>query len=55
MLKTMVGDNLEDIQLQQLVDRTIMQGDGDHDGKLSFDEFSQVRLLCSAFWFCVEF
>jgi hypothetical protein len=45
MLKTMVGDNLEDAQLQQLVDRTIMQGDADHDGKLSFAEFSQVRVI----------
>jgi serine/threonine-protein phosphatase 2B regulatory subunit len=45
MLKTMVGDNLEDAQLQQLVDRTIMQGDADHDGKLSFEEFAQVHNL----------
>jgi serine/threonine-protein phosphatase 2B regulatory subunit len=42
ILKTMVGDNLEDVQLQQLVDRTIMQGDADHDGKLTFEEFAKV-------------
>jgi Ca2+-binding EF-hand superfamily protein len=45
MLKTMVGDNLEDAQLQQLVDRTIMQGDANYDGRLTFEEFAEV---CSA-------
>jgi len=39
ILKIMVGNNLTDIQLQQLVDRTILQGDKDKDGKLSYDEF----------------
>ena len=39
VLKAMVGNNLTDVQLQQLVDRTIMQGDLDRDGKLSYDEF----------------
>jgi serine/threonine-protein phosphatase 2B regulatory subunit len=38
-LKLLVGDNLTDIQIQQLVDRTIIQADKDLDGKLSFDEF----------------
>jgi serine/threonine-protein phosphatase 2B regulatory subunit len=38
-LKLMVGSNLDDLQLQQLVDRTIFQADTDKDGKLSFDEF----------------
>jgi serine/threonine-protein phosphatase 2B regulatory subunit len=38
-LKLMVGNNLEDVQIQQLVDRTIYQADTDKDGKLSFDEF----------------
>jgi serine/threonine-protein phosphatase 2B regulatory subunit len=38
-LKVMVGNNLEDLQLQQLVDRTILQADADKDGKLSFEEF----------------
>ena len=42
ILKTMVGDNLEDAHLQQLVDRTIMQGDADHDGKLTFEEFAKL-------------
>jgi len=39
ILKIMVGNNLTDTQLQQLVDRTILQGDKDKDGKLSYEEF----------------
>eukprot|EP00823_Brevimastigomonas_motovehiculus_P002540 TRINITY_DN1547_c0_g3_i1.p1 TRINITY_DN1547_c0_g3~~TRINITY_DN1547_c0_g3_i1.p1 ORF type:complete len:211 (-),score=25.60 TRINITY_DN1547_c0_g3_i1:209-841(-) len=39
VLKAMVGANLNDVQLQQLVDRTILQGDKDKDGKLSYNEF----------------
>jgi len=39
ILKIMVGDNLNDTQLQQLVDRTILQADKDKDGKLSKAEF----------------
>merc|ERR1712173_163455 len=39
ILKIMVGDNLDDVQLQQLVDRTILQADRDKDGKLSVAEF----------------
>lgn len=39
VLTAMVGNNLSQVQLQQLVDRTIMQGDKDKDGKLSFEEF----------------
>ena len=39
ILKIMVGDNLNDTQLQQLVDRTVLQADKDKDGKLSFAEF----------------
>ncbi|XP_066110785.1 calcineurin subunit B type 2 [Saccopteryx bilineata] len=42
VLKMMVGDNLEDWQLQQLVDKTIITLDKDGDGKLSFEEFSAV-------------
>ena len=38
----MVGDNLTEIQLQQLVDRTILQGDKDKDGKLNYKEFLDV-------------
>ncbi|KAM4876610.1 calcineurin subunit B type 2 [Thomomys bottae] len=42
VLKMMVGDNLKDWQLQQLVDKTIIVLDKDGDGKISFEEFSGV-------------
>ena len=42
VLKSMVGSNLNDVQLQQLVDRTIIQGDKDKDGKLSYEEFKDM-------------
>ena len=40
VLKMMVGSNLKDQQLQQIVDKTIMEADRDGDGKLSFEEFA---------------
>lgn len=39
VLKMMVGNNLKDNQLQQIVDKTIMEADKDMDGRISFDEF----------------
>jgi len=42
VLKMMVGNNLKDSQLQQIVDKTIMEADKDGDGKLSFEEFTNV-------------
>jgi serine/threonine-protein phosphatase 2B regulatory subunit len=42
VLKMMVGNNLKEQQLQQIVDKTIMEADQDGDGKLSFDEFKHV-------------
>lgn len=39
VLKMMVGNNLRDAQLQQIVDKTVMEADQDGDGKISFDEF----------------
>ncbi|ORZ16765.1 calcineurin subunit B [Lobosporangium transversale] len=39
VLKMMVGTNLQDNQLQQIVDKTIMEADKDMDGKISFEEF----------------
>ena len=39
VLKMMVGNNLTDLQLQQLVDRTIIKADLDYDGKISYEEF----------------
>jgi len=42
VLKMMVGNNLKDTQLQQIVDKTILFADKDEDGKISFDEFCAV-------------
>lgn len=39
VLKMMVGNNLKDLQLQQIVDKTIMEADSDGDGKISLEEF----------------
>ena len=38
-LRMLVGDNLTDIQIQQLADRTIIAADKDLDGKISYEEF----------------
>lgn len=38
----MVGNNLKDTQLQQIVDKTIMFADHDGDGRISFEEFCDV-------------
>ncbi|KAI6782874.1 calcineurin [Emericellopsis cladophorae] len=42
VLKMMVGSNLKDQQLQQIVDKTIMEADTDKDGKVSFEEFTKM-------------
>ena len=42
VLKTMVGNNLTDKQLQQIVDKTILYADKDGDGKISFEEFCSI-------------
>lgn len=42
VLKMMVGSNLKDTQLQQIVDKTILFADKDEDGKISFEEFCSV-------------
>jgi serine/threonine-protein phosphatase 2B regulatory subunit len=42
VLKMMVGNNLKDHQLQQIVDKTIVQADKDKDGKVSFEEFKEM-------------
>jgi len=42
VLKMMVGNNLKDTQLQQIVDKTILFADKDEDGKISFQEFCSV-------------
>jgi serine/threonine-protein phosphatase 2B regulatory subunit len=38
-LKLFVGDNFDDVQIQQVVDRTILLVDKDFDGLISYDEF----------------
>jgi serine/threonine-protein phosphatase 2B regulatory subunit len=38
-LKLLVGDNLDEIQIQQVVDRTIIMADKDYDGRISYEEF----------------
>jgi serine/threonine-protein phosphatase 2B regulatory subunit len=35
----MVGNNLNEANLQQIVDKTIREADRDGDGKISFEEF----------------
>ena len=42
LLKMMVGSNLEDTALQQIVDKTILFADKDEDGKINFEEFCEV-------------
>uniref|UniRef100_A0A673C1D7 Dynein axonemal assembly factor 10 n=2 Tax=Sphaeramia orbicularis TaxID=375764 RepID=A0A673C1D7_9TELE len=43
VLKMMVGNNLKDTQLQQIVDKTIINADKDGDGRISFEEFCAVN------------
>jgi serine/threonine-protein phosphatase 2B regulatory subunit len=38
----MVGNNLTEKQLQEIVDKTILYSDKDGDGKISFQEFCDV-------------
>ena len=42
VLKMMVGSNLKEQQLQQIVDKTIVHADKDKDGKISFEEFKEM-------------
>ena len=51
VLKTMVGNNLTDKQLQEIVDKTILYADKDGDGKISFKEFCDVSVMK----ICTEF
>ena len=50
VLKMMVGNNLKDTQLQQIVDKTIVFADKDEDGKISFEEFCSVRFFLFIFF-----
>ena len=38
----MVGNNLSDVQLQQIIDKSILEADKDGDGLISFEEFSAM-------------
>ena len=38
----MVGTNLTETQLQQIVDKTIVQLDKDQDGMISYEEFCDI-------------
>lgn len=40
-LKLLVGKNLSDVQIQQVVDRTMLRADKDCDGKICYDEFCE--------------
>lgn len=42
VLKMMVGNNLKDAQLQQIVDKTVIHADLDGDGKINFEEFCGI-------------
>ena len=42
VLKMMVGSNLKEVQLQQVVNRTFRDVDKDMDGKISFEEFKAI-------------
>ncbi|EGV59966.1 Calcineurin subunit B [Yamadazyma tenuis] len=42
VMKMMVGKNLQDEDLQQIVDKTMMEADGDGDGQLNFEEFRRA-------------
>ena len=42
VLKMMVGSNIKDTDLQQIVDKTILYADKDEDGKINFEEFCEV-------------
>ena len=46
VLKMMVGSNLKDSQLQQIVDKTIINADKDGDGKISYEGMWTVIDLC---------
>ena len=45
VLKMMTGDNLTDLQLHQIVNRTILYLDKDTDGKISLEEFTQGTMI----------
>ncbi|KAB0391671.1 hypothetical protein E2I00_008663, partial [Balaenoptera physalus] len=53
VLKMMVGNNLKDTQLQQIVDKTIINADKDGDGRISFEEFCATTPGKTNYFGCV--
>lgn len=51
----MVGNNLKDTQLQQIVDKTILFADKDEDGKINFEEFCSVCNVVISMQICMFF
>merc|ERR1711953_1065114 len=49
VLKMMVGSNLKEDQLQQIVDKTILQLDKDSDGMINYQEFCDISYNVSLF------
>ncbi len=47
----MVGSNLTEVQLQQIVDKTIIEADLDKDGMISYEEFQFVSFNVSPLTF----
>ncbi len=48
----MVGNNLTEKQLQEIVDKTILYSDKDGDGKISYEEFCDVSYSVNTFYTC---
>jgi len=44
VLQMIIGNSFTDEQLQQVVDKTIIEADKDRDGKISYDEFCGIIL-----------
>lgn len=45
IFKLLVGDNIQDKDLMEIVTQSIKESDQDNDGKLSLSEFEHVLIL----------
>ena len=52
VLKTLIGNNLIEKQLQEIVDKTILYSHKDGDGKISYEEFCDVSYSVNTFCTC---